>query len=113
VHSETEMTDHTPIITVDGTNYSLQADLQADSQEWRYTPPIELTQGEHQVTIFPPYSVTDSQLVCFSLFPAEEPLTVNDIFLDTSEKPLVEYEREEAETCRVTINTSTPCVLAF
>jgi hypothetical protein len=113
VHTEAKMTDHTPIITVDGINYSLQVDHEADDQEWCYSPPIELAQGDHQVTIFLPYNVIDSQLVYFSLLHPEEALTLDDIFPDRSQNPSIEYERIEAETCRVTINTSTPFILAF
>lgn len=106
-------TDGDLTINIDGVEYFLNSDIGSDDSKWRYTPPINLTQGQHRITVFLPYGVKISKLVCFSISKNEELMTVDDIFRGETMNPIVEYEKLEAEEYTVRVNASSPFILAF
>ena len=95
-------------IKIDGEEYLLKSNFDSEDSGWRYTPSINLTQGQHTVSI--PYQVNEKikQLVVFSISRNEEVSTVNDIFRGAIINPIVEYEKLEAEEYIVKVNASRP-----
>jgi hypothetical protein len=100
-------------INIDGVEYFLNSDIGSNDSEWKYTLPINLTQGQHRITVFPPYGVKINKLVVFSISKNEELMTVDDIFRGETMNPIIEYEKLEAEKYTVKVNASNPFILAF
>jgi len=101
------------LVYVDGKKYSLVYRTGSVDSEWKHTPPINLTQGQHRISI--PYQVNEKikQLVVFSISKNEEIMTVDDIFKGETMNPIIEYEKLEAEEYTVKVNSSNPFILAF
>jgi len=100
-------------IQVDDKEHIMKYNNSSYDSDWAYTIPINLTQGQHEIGFLPQNGVEIDELVVFSIFNNEKSMTVDEIFVDESMNPIIEFERLEAEKWIVNVNTSEPFILAF
>jgi hypothetical protein len=100
-------------IQVDDKKHIMKYNNSSYDSDWAYTIPINLTQGQHEIRFLPQYGVEIDKLIVFSILNNERSMTVDEIFIDKSMNPIIEFERLEAEKWIVNVNTSEPFILAF